>query len=246
MSVKSKQLVRRAREEIRTFASSHANPALVAKYSRYFRDGYPGWGLTREQSFEMRESVIRKFRGSLGFNGFLELGELILGDGKYEEIGARYLCLLEFRSEFDRTTFDRLGRWIELGIRNWAHTDVLCGEVLSVFLQNGITKPEDFAGWTRSECSWKRRAVPVSLLTSLKSGVAPKKLFRLIQPLMEDPAREVQQGVGWFLRESWKQHRDVTEAFLLKWKDRSPRLIYQYATERMSASERERFRRAKK
>lgn len=244
MSVQSR-LVRRVREEIRTFASSRADPALVAKYSRYFRDGYPGWGLTREQALEMRESVIGKYRESLGFTGFLELGELILKDGKYEEIGAGYMCLLEFRKEFDRTTFETLGRWIEVGIRNWAHTDTLCGEVLSVFLLEGIVKPDDFLGWTRSECSWKRRAVPVSLLTSLKSGVAPQKLLRVVQPLMEDRAREVQQGVGWFLRESWKKHRNPTEAFLLKWKERSPRLIYQYATERMSASERERFRRAK-
>ena len=55
---------------------------------------------------------------------------------------------------------------------------------------------------------------------------------------MMDPERVVQQGLGWFLRETWKKHPKAVEAFLLEWKDRSPRLIFQYATEKMPATER--------
>ena len=62
---------------------------------------------------------------------------------------------------------------------------------------------------------------------------------------MVDKDREVHQGVGWFLREAWKKNHEVTESFLLKWKDRAPRLIIQYATEKMTKEEKLRFRKEK-
>ena len=60
---------------------------------------------------------------------------------------------------------------------------------------------------------------------------------------MTDPEREVHQGCGWFLREAWKKNRDVTEAFLLKHKNTAPRLIIQYATEKMTKEEKARYKR---
>jgi 3-methyladenine DNA glycosylase AlkD len=53
----------------------------------------------------------------------------------------------------------------------------------------------------------------------------------------------VQQGVGWFLREAWKRQPKPIEDFLLRHKDTAARLIFQYATEKMSAHEKSRFRR---
>jgi 3-methyladenine DNA glycosylase AlkD len=62
---------------------------------------------------------------------------------------------------------------------------------------------------------------------------------------MMDPEREVHQGLGWFLREAWKKQPQVTETFLFKWKNSAARLIFQYATEKMTAEEKQRFRKEK-
>ena len=62
---------------------------------------------------------------------------------------------------------------------------------------------------------------------------------------MMDKEREVHQGVGWFLREAWKIEPAPVEAFLLKYKDTAPRLIFQYATEKMTPEEKNRFRKSK-
>jgi 3-methyladenine DNA glycosylase AlkD len=70
--------------------------------------------------------------------------------------------------------------------------------------------------------------------------------LEFIEPLMHDPEREVHQGVGWFLREAWKIQPEPVEQFLLKYKDTSPRLIFQYATEKMQPEARERYRKARK
>ena len=60
---------------------------------------------------------------------------------------------------------------------------------------------------------------------------------------MVDQEREVHQGVGWFLREAWKIQHEEVEVFLLEWKERAPRLIFQYACEKMSTEEKQRFKR---
>jgi 3-methyladenine DNA glycosylase AlkD len=70
-------------------------------------------------------------------------------------------------------------------------------------------------------------------------------LLEFIRPMMLDPERVVHQGLGWFLREAWKKQPKPVEAFLLEWKDTAPRLIFQYATEKMTAAARARFRREK-
>jgi 3-methyladenine DNA glycosylase AlkD len=64
--------------------------------------------------------------------------------------------------------------------------------------------------------------------------------------MMVDDERVVQQGLGWFLRESWKRYPDETEELLLEFKDRAGRVIYQYATEKMTAAAKARFKAEKR
>ena len=44
----------------------------------------------------------------------------------------------------------------------------------------------------------------------------------------------------------WKIKKDDTESFLLKWKNEAPRVIFQYATEKMTKEEKQKFRKEKK
>jgi 3-methyladenine DNA glycosylase AlkD len=92
---------------------------------------------------------------------------------------------------------------------------------------------------------YQRRAVPVTLIGLLKETQKLEPLFQLIEPLMGDGEKVVQQGTGWFLREAWKRQPKPTEAFLLRYKDTCPRLIVQYATEKMESSAKQRFRRSR-
>ncbi|MDP4292683.1 MAG: DNA alkylation repair protein, partial [Bacteroidota bacterium] len=51
-------------------------------------------------------------------------------------------------------------------------------------------------------------------------------------------------GIGWFLREAWTIQPSETEAFLLRWKETAPRLIFQYACEKMTAEQKLQFKRS--
>ncbi len=71
-------------------------------------------------------------------------------------------------------------------------------------------------------------------------------MFSFIECLITDPEREVHQETGWFLREAWKRNPAITEDFLMKWKDTAPRLIIQYATEKMPREHKLKFKKLKK
>jgi len=83
----------------------------------------------------------------------------------------------------------------------------------------------------------------VTILVLLKGKFDAAELLAFVRPLMTDPERVVHQGMGWFLRELWKKEPKPVEAFLLEWKDTAPRLIFQYATEKMTAAQKARFKR---
>jgi 3-methyladenine DNA glycosylase AlkD len=168
---------------------------------------------------------------------------LLFASGKYEEGALAIRFVTQLRDQVGARTLPGLAKWFAAGIRNWAHTDVLCGQVLAPLLQSGQIQVEALASWRKSKLKFQRRAVPVAMLGLLKTGGDVGPWLDFLRPLMLDGERVVQQGLGWFLRETWKQHPRPVEAFLLEWKDQAPRLIFQYATEKMAKADRARFRR---
>jgi len=232
--------------EIRRFCEKNANPDIVKKYSRYFTEGYDAYGLDQKTFESQRDKWLEQWKKDFTFADFLLLGDKLISTGKYEEASFALSFIYSNIDELTADTFNKLGRWLEKGIINWAHTDVLCGKALSHFFTYQILELESLKKWTESASKWKRRAVPVILIDVLKTDVPLKKLFSLIEPLMPDTEKFVQKGLGWFLREAWKIYPEETEDFLLKWKDTCGRIIVQYATEKMDKENRERFRRVKK
>jgi len=232
--------------EIRRFCEKNVNPDIVKKYSRYFTEGYDAYGLDQKTSESQRDKWLEQWKKDLTLNDFLLLGDKLISTGKYEEASFAISFIYSNKDKLTAETFDKLGSWLEDGIINWAHTDILSGKALSYFFTNKIIELESLKEWTESASKWKRRSVAVTLIDVLNMDVPLKKLFSIIEPLMSDTEKFVQKGLGWFLREAWKIYPEETEDFLLKWKDTCGRIIIQYATEKMDKENRDRFRRVKK
>ena len=233
-------------QEIRTVLRAHANPALVKKYSRYFVEGYDAYGVDFKEIEEEKNSWLKDNREELGLDGFLHLGDLLVRSGKYEEGIIAIDFIAHFKNEFTPATLERLGNWLDHGLCNWAHVDVISSDVLPVFLLNKIVTLDAFSGWRSASSKWKRRAVPVTLIKTLKSELSIETLLKFIDPMMMDAEKVVRQGLGWFLREAWKKRPELVEGHLLKWKDQCPRLIIQYATEKMTKEQKAAYKRAGK
>ena len=246
MTKKTQQLLNQIVKEIRAFCEQNTDPAVIKKYAYYFKEGYDGWGLSREIYEAGKNQFIETYKEKLTLADALDLSDLLFESGKYEEGSFGFSFVLSFHEEFTPATISRIGKWFEGGVQNWAHTDVICSEVISLFYKNNIIKYEDLSSWRDSSSKWKRRAVPVSLISLVKSKHNIQELLQFVDCMMMDTERVVHQGLGWFLREAWKKEPETVEAFLLKWKNDAARLIFQYATEKMSKEEKERFKREKK
>lgn len=237
--------IQRLVSRIRGFCEANSDPKLIAKYGKYFREGYDAYGVSGELKSEESGKILSEYRDYLGFSGFLDLGDTLMASGKYEEAFFAIGFVVSFKEEFSRNTLDRIGNWFDGKVVNWAVSDSLCGDVLSPLLAQSIVSLEDFDSWRTAANRFKRRAVPVTMLILLKSEFECGRLLEFIRPMMTDDERVVHQGLGWFLRELWKKSPAETERFLLQWKDTAARLIFQYATEKMTAEQKGRFRRTK-
>lgn len=232
-------------EDIRLFCSTQANEAMAIKYSRYFKESlYDGYGISAPVIHgKARELALTT---SITLDTVLKSAEEIIAHGRSEEISIIMLLAKKLHKQFTARTFKEIEHWYSIGINNWAHADTLGMLVLPIFLKKRLISMDAFSGWLTSANKYQRRSVPVTLIKELKTHENFNALFSFIECLITDPEREVHQGTGWFLREAWKRKPAITEDFLMKWKDTAPRLIIQYATEKMPREYKLKFKKLKK
>lgn len=230
---------------VQDFFRDHADPALVKKYSRYFREGYDAWGIDQKTMETQRSIWYERWKMDLSREQLFTLGDQLMISGKYEESILAIWILINLQKESGEGILEKAGEWLENNISNWAQTDYLSGEVISIQLNREPLLLKELEKWRKSGSKWRRRSIPVSLIKVMKQGYDPEKLLRMIDPMMNDKIREVHQGLGWFLRETRKRHQNMTDRFLLDWKDTCARLIIQYATEKMDKAQKENYKRIK-
>lgn len=233
---------------IRAYCRENAQPDKADKWARYFSEGYDSWGLLDRDHpiFTTQQDAWAAEFAQLGVPGFIEAGCELFKSGKYEEGALAIRFLKPFRDQFDESHVAALAAWFDGGIRNWAHVDVLCGELLSPLVETGRLKPAVFTDWRISPHRFQRRAAAVVMLGLLKTAGGPKQAIAFVEPMMQDGEKVVHQGVGWLLKEAWKVEPTAAEKHLAKWKDKASRPIITIACEKMPPEKKALFKAAKK
>lgn len=226
------------------FCQEHASDEQILKNARFFKTGFQGYGLNQPNMNEAAKMWAKN--PDISMDVILEAAPGFLKSGMYEETTLILLLLNARKKFYTPKVFHEIEMWFEFGIHNWAHADTLGMWILPEFLLKGIVPMSYFEPWLHSEHSYKRRCVPVTLIKHVKTIKNAPPLLNFIEILMTDKVREVQQGTGWFLREAWRIENQSVETFLLKWKEHAPRLIYQYACEKMDAEQKQNFKKTVK
>jgi 3-methyladenine DNA glycosylase AlkD len=238
-------MIEKTEREMRRFLKTNADTAIVTKYAKYFKEGYDPYGVEGEKLIRKIDEWFDTCQEKLDRRQLLTLCEHLLGSGKFEEISIAIHFMARLRDKYSKSLFGTVGRWFERYIINWAHCDGACSIIVYPFLADKVVEFKDLLAWTESQHRWKRRGAAVTWVQDFyKDGTAnvPRAL-RIARKLILDPEKVVQQGTGWLLREAWKKSPKKVEDFLFKWKDQAPRLIIQYATEKIDKEERKKFRR---
>jgi 3-methyladenine DNA glycosylase AlkD len=230
--------------EIIAFCEKNADPAIVKKYSRYFKEGYDAYGVAQKNIEEFRKERVKEWTAGLSVDDVFALTGMLYASGKYEPPNFGVWLLGRYKKEWKKPHLDIIRTWLSKDIANWAHCDVLCNEIVYQFVKTGVIKYTDLAEWRENKSRWVRRAVPVSLFKTLTPDNIPVML-EFIRPLCGDPERTVGQGAGWYLREAWKKLPAPVEEFLYSIKDTAARVVIQYAAEKMPKEARERYKKSR-
>jgi 3-methyladenine DNA glycosylase AlkD len=239
-------MIDKIEKDIRRFLKANADKAVIKKYAKYFKEGYDPYGVAGEKLGPKIDEWFNLCEEKLSHRQLLTLCEHLLSTGKFEEASIAFGFAARLRNKYNKSLFNTVGKWFEIYVTNWAHCDGACGNVVYPFLADRVVSFDDLLAWTKSPHRWKRRAAAVTMVQDFYKGGTSNvtRAIQVARTLILDPERVVQQGTGWLLREAWKKEPKKVEDFLLKWKDQAPRLIIQYATEKIDKEKRKRFRRA--
>jgi 3-methyladenine DNA glycosylase AlkD len=243
MRQKQDQEVQKIKRDIQSFLKKNGSRLIVEKYARYFKEGYDPYGVPPEKMSVKTKEWFKTCQEKLSIRQIVDLCEGLMKSGKYEETSTAIVFMRMLKEHYNKSLFNAMGRWFEKYIKNWAHCDGACSEVLYPFIEDKIVDFKDLLKWTDSSSKWKRRAVPVTLVTVVSKTGNVMQALQASRKLILDSERVVHQGVGWLLRETWKKSPKKVEDFLYRWKDEAPRLVIQYATEKIDKQKRKRFRR---
>jgi 3-methyladenine DNA glycosylase AlkD len=93
-------------------------------------------------------------------------------------------------------------------------------------------------GWARHRNMWVRRASAVSLIPSVRRGLALDLAYGVARTLRPDPEDLIQKAVGWMLREAGKADARRLDRYLRANGPRIPRITVRYAIERFPPAKR--------
>ncbi len=236
-------MIKKIENQIRGFLKKNADEKIVRKYARYFKEGYDAYGIDPDEFQKKRDEWFKFCEENLSQDEILSLCESLIKTGKYEETSIALGFFIKLRKDYNKKLFTVIGKWFQKYIINWAHSDWACGDILYFFIKDKIVSLKDLVKWIESSSKWKRRAVPVTLVKLVSKDDYIKEGLAVARKLILDPERVVHQGVGWLLREIWKKSPKEAEDFLYRWRNQAPRLIIQYAIEKIPKEKRKKFRR---
>lgn len=160
----------------------------------------------------------------------------------YEEMDQCLYYYQMHKTELSLSEWKILKGWSSR-IENWAHSDMYCDLISSIFENHPKEIYPQLQKWNQSSNPWLRRISIVSTFyyASSRKKRQPKwnEVFPLIKSLFFDTDTYVQKGVGWTLRELYNVYPDQTWRFLeSKAKEIHP-IAWQASTEKLNKKQKD-------
>src|SRR5882757_5793463 len=158
--------------------------------------------------------------------------ELFSGRNLEEKVFAVFL--LEKQTKlFGDEEFKLFTSWLDR-ITSWADHDALVHDLIAPMVADKTARTEQVFGWAKSASRWRRRAACVALIRGAREKRFFQAIVRLSGLLLKDQDDMVQKGLGWLLRETAKYDPTKTVPYLMKIRDRAPRLVLRTACETLT------------
>ncbi len=197
-----------------------------------------GW-----RTHELRKVAVRLRRAILKACGLAYLvgvaDELFRGE-MLEEKAVAVEMLRGSVSDLGEREFRLIVSWLAR-VGNWADHDALVHYLIAPMIVAKPARKARVFAWAKSKNRWHRRAAAVGLIQGARKRLFFSEIKRVTEMLREDQDDMVQKGLGWLLRETAKADPRRAVPYLIRMRERVPRLVLRTACERLSAAQKKRM-----
>jgi 3-methyladenine DNA glycosylase AlkD len=226
--------------QIRTLLRDGGSSDHAAGVQWFFKEEIKSHGW---YTSDLRKSAIqarRKIRKEFGLEFLPQVADRLFAGKILEEKIYAVFLLEKLTHELGDAEFKLFESWISR-ISSWADHDALVHYLIAPMLVEKPARISKIFRWARSADRWHRRGACVALIHATRKRTVFPVVVRLSNLLLEDHDDMVQKGLGWLLRETAKADATRTVPYLMKIRDRAPRLVLRTACETLSASVRKRI-----
>lgn len=190
----------------------------------------------RKVAVRFRRTIVRE----RGLNFLVQVSDRLFQGRVLEEKAFAVFLLEKVVDQLGDAEFRRFESWLSR-ISSWADHDGLVHYLIGPMVMAKTARANRVFVWAESPSRWHRRAACVALIQGTRRKMFLPQIKRLSNVLLHDEDDMVQKGLGWLLRETAKYDAPKTIPYLLKIRDRSPRLVLRTACETLPASTRKRI-----
>jgi 3-methyladenine DNA glycosylase AlkD len=228
-------------------ANSNATPSYIADHiRRVLKDGGSAPHSEEVQHFfkeeiqsrgwytaELRKFAVR-FRRSIvrerGMDFLVQVADQLFSGQILEEKVMAVFLLEKQTKKFGDREFQLFASWLDRA-SSWADHDALAHDLLAPMMATKPARSREVFQWAKSPNRWRRRAACVALIRGAREHRFFVEIVRLSNQLLHDEDDMVRKGLGWLLRETAKADPERTVPYLMKIRQRAPRLVLRTACE---------------
>ena len=181
----------------------------------------------------------REILDQYDFKFLTEVADRLFFGKVLEEKIAGVFLLEGLYARFGDREFRMFELWLDR-ISSWADHDGLVHYLISPMVAAKPARARSVFRWAKSKDRWHRRAGCVALIRGARAKMFFPEIVKLSDSLLADKDDMVQKGLGWLLRETAKFDARKAVPYLMKIRDRAPRLVLRTACETLPAGTRKR------
>ena len=221
--------------EIRGILKRDGSAEHAARVQWFFKEEIKSHGWYTADLRRLAVHYRRSIQKESGFEFLVQLADrLFRGRGLEEKVFAVFL-LEKSTDDFTADNFATFESWLDR-ISSWADHDGLVHYLIAPMVAAKPVRLARVFQWAKSPDRWHRRAACVALIQGTRQKRFFAQITRLSNLLLSDQDDMVQKGLGWLLRETAKADPKRTVPYLMKIRDRAPRLVLRTACETLPAS----------
>jgi 3-methyladenine DNA glycosylase AlkD len=226
--------------EIRHLLGREGSAEHAAGVQWFFKDEIKSHGWCTDKLRKVAVRFRRKIRQEFGIDFVVQVADnLFVGPVLEEKVFAVFL-LEKLTKEFGDAEFRLFESWLDR-ISSWADHDGLVHYLIAPMVAANPSRSRRVFQWPKSPDRWHRRAACVALIRGTRQKMFFAEIKRLSDLLLSDKDDMVQKGLGWLLRETAKADAKRTVPYLMRIRQRAPRLVLRTACETLPAGVRKKI-----